>query len=100
MDAAPIETEFKRDRNLGIDGLYAVDGATIRLCTEEGYNGNDEIFALQVVQGQVRSAYTHDDLIYEPRNPRSDVLVAGYGMGEVELLVRVVTGFLNAMTLN
>src|SRR5690606_26466673 len=32
MDAAPIETEFKRDRNLGIDGLYAVDGATIRLC--------------------------------------------------------------------
>ena len=100
LDAAAIETEFKRDRNLGIDGLYAVDGASIRLCTEDGYNGDDEIFALQVVQGQIRTAYTYDDLVYEPRNPRSDIMVAGYGLGEVELLVRTVTGFLNAMTLN
>lgn len=100
MDSAPIETEFKRDRKKGIDGLYAVDGATIRLCTEDGYRGDDEIFALQVIDGQIRSAYTHDDLIYEPRNPLSDVLSAGYGMGEPELLVRVVTGFLNAMTYN
>ena len=28
--------------------LYAVDGSTIRLCTEDGYEGDDEIFALQV----------------------------------------------------
>lgn len=100
LDAAAIETEMKRDRALGLDGLYAVDGGTIRLCSEDGYEGDDEIFALQVVQGVIRTAYTYEDLIYEPRNPRSDVLVAGYGMGEVELLVRVVTGFLNAMTLN
>ena len=100
LDSAPIETEFKRDRSLGLDGFYAVDGATIRLCTEEGYQGDDEIFALQVVQGNLRAAYTYDDLIYVPRNPRSDVLTGGYGMSETELLVNVVTGFLNAMTYN
>lgn len=100
MDSCAIETEMKRDRALGIDGLYAVDGATIRLCSEDGYNGEDEIFALQVVQGRIRTAYTFEDLIYEPRNPRSDVLAAGYGMGEVELLVRTVTGYLNALTYN
>lgn len=100
MDSCAIETEFKRDRKLGIDGLYAVDGSTIRLCSEEGYQGDDEIFALQVVQGIVRTAYTFDDLIYEPRNARSSVLSAGYGMGEVELLVRTVTGYLNALTYN
>lgn len=100
LDSAPIETEWKRDRRLGIDGFYAVDGATIRLCNEEGYQGDDEIFALQVVQGNPRAAYTYDDLIYEPRNPRTDVLVGGYGMSETELLVRVVTGLLNAMTYN
>lgn len=100
LDSAPIETEWKRDHALGLDGLYAVDGATIRLCTEEGYKGDDEIFALQVVQGMVRSAYTYDDLIYVPRNPRTDVLTAGYGLSETELLVRTVTGFLNAMTYN
>ena len=100
MDSAPIETEFKRDRSLGIDGMYAVDGATIRLCNEVGYQGDDELYALQVVDGQIRAAYTHDDLIYVPRNPRTDVLVAGYGMSETELLVKVVTGFLNAFTYN
>ena len=100
LDSSPIETEFKRDRRLGLDGFYAVDGATIRLCNEEGYRGDDEIFALQVVQGNLRAAYTHDDLIYIPRNPRTDVLTGGYGMSETELLVKVVTGFLNAMTYN
>jgi len=100
MDSMPIETEWKRDKALGFDGIYAVDGATIRLCSEEGYKGEDEIFALQVVQGQIRSAYTYDDLVYVPRNPRTDVLAAGYGMAETELLIRVVTGFLNAFTYN
>lgn len=100
MDSAAIETEWKRDRARGIDGMYAVDGATIRLCNEVGYQGDDEIFALQVVEGQIRAAYTYDDLIYVPRNPRTDVMVGGYGLSETELLIRVVTGFLNAMTYN
>ena len=100
MDAAAVETEFKRNPKEGIDGLYAIDGATIRLCDEEGYHGDDAFFAVQVVQGQVRTVYTYNDLIYEPRNPRTDLRVAGYGMGESELLIRVVTGFLNALTLN
>lgn len=100
MDSMAIETEWKRDKSLGLDGMYAVDGATIRLCTEAGYEGDDEIFALQVVQGQIRAAYTYDDLIYVPRNPRTDVLAGGYGIAETELLIRVVTGFLNAFTYN
>lgn len=100
LDSCPIETEWKRDKRLGMDGIYVVDGGTIRLCTEQGYEGDDEIFALQVVQGVVRTAYTYDDLIYEPRNPRADILSAGYGLSETELLVKVVTGWLNAMTYN
>lgn len=100
LDSAPIETEYKRNRALGLDGFYAVDGATIRLANEIGYQGEDEIFALQVVDGNIRAAYTYDDLIYVPRNPRTDVLVGGYGMSETELLVRTVTGFLNAFTYN
>lgn len=100
MDACPIETEWKRDKSLGLDGFYAVDGATVRLCTERGYEGDDEIFALQVVDGRVVTAYDYDKLIYEVRNPRTDVHLSGYGLGETELLIRVVTGFLNAMNLN
>ncbi len=100
MDSAAIETEYKHDRSLGMDGFYAVDGSTIRLCPESGYQGDEEIFALQVVQGNIRTAYTFDDLIYVPRNPRTDVCHGGYGMSETELLVSTVTGYLNAMTYN
>ena len=100
FDAAPIETEQRKGVGEGINGMYAVDGATIRLCDDEGYQGNDEFFAVQIIQQQVRTAYTYDNLIYEPRNPRTDVRASGYGMGEAELLVRVVTGWLNALTLN
>ena len=100
LDAIAIETEWKRNAKLGLDGLYAVDGATIRLCTEAGYDGDDEIFALQVVGDRIRTAYTYEDLIYEIRNPRSDVTIAGYGYSETEMLVRVVTYMLNAMTFN
>ena len=99
-DAAPIETEFKRDKTLGLDGFYAVDGSTIRLCTEAGYEGDDQIFALQVVNGRLATAYNYDQLVYEVRNPRADVRLAGYGQAETETLIRVVTGFLNAMTYN
>lgn len=100
MDAAPIETVFKRDRGLGLDGFHAVDGATIRLCTEEGYEGDDEIQAVQVIQGNIRTAYTFDDLVYEVRNPRTDVTACGYGYSETEMLIRIVTYLLNAMTYN
>lgn len=100
MDSVGIELEWKKNRAAGIDGFYAIDGGSIRLCAEEGYEGDDEIFAVQVLNGQVNTAYSVDDLIYIPRNPRTDVTVGGYGLSETELLIRVVTGFLNAMTYN
>lgn len=100
LDNAPIETEMKRNKSLGIDGFYAVDGASVYLVNELDYEGEDELFACQVVNGQIRAAYGYDDLILVPRNPRSDVLVGGYGMSELELLVKIVTGFLNALQVN
>jgi hypothetical protein len=100
LDSAPIETEWKRNKKLGIDGFYAVDGATIRMCTESGFQRHQDVFAVQLVDGRITSAYTHDDLIYEPRNPVTDVNAAGYGLSETELLIRIVTGFINALTYN
>jgi hypothetical protein len=100
LDSAPIETVMKRGRNDGIDGFHSFDGTTVRLCTEDGYNGDDEIFALQVLQGRIATTFTHDQLIYEPRNPRSDVRCAGYGQAEPELLIKIITGWLNALSYN
>lgn len=99
MDAAAIETEFSNDKK-GMVGFYAVDGGTVRYCSELGYQGIDEIFAVQVIDGQIRTTYTYDDLIFVPRNPTTDLNYAGYGVSEIELLIRIVTGFLNAMEYN
>lgn len=98
MDSVGIETEWKNSRK-GLDGFYALDGATMRLCAD-GFRGNPDIFAVQVVQGTARTQYTVDDLIYEPRNPRTNVASCGYGYSETELLIKIVTGFLNALTYN
>ncbi len=100
MDSAGIELEWKQQQSRGLDGFYAVDGSTIRLCSEQGYEGDDQIFALQVVGGRICTAYSFMDLVYEPRNPSTNVRMAGYGVPEVETLMRVITGFLNAMAYN
>lgn len=100
MDNTPIETELKRDRAMGIDGFYAVDGASVYLVNELEYSGDDEIFACQVVNGTIRAAYSYDDLILVPRNPSSSILTAGYGTSELEYLIKIVTGFLNALEIN
>jgi hypothetical protein len=99
MDAAPFETEMRRDGR-GIDGFYHVAGESIRLCAEDGYQGDDEIFALQIASGKVGALYSMSQLTYEVRNPRSDLNLAGYGLGETELLVRTVTALLNAISYN
>jgi len=99
LDSAGIEVEYRRDKR-GIAGIYAVDGATLRRCTEEGYDGDDAVFALQVVSGTIRTAYTREDLVLKARNPSSSIYRAGYGQSEVDLMVQVVTGILNAMDLN
>ena len=99
LDSAPIEIEQRRDRR-GIAGFYAIDGATMRLCTEEGYDGDDAYFAVQVIAGGVRTAYTREDLVLRPRNPSTSVYRAGYGQSEVDLMIQVVTGLLNAMDYN
>lgn len=100
MDSTGIELESKYDAAKGLDGFYAVDGGTIRLCTEEGYQGDDRVKYVQVVNDKVVTVYTDFDLIYEPRNPRTNINVNGYGMSELELLIKVVIGFMNAMTNN
>lgn len=101
LDRAPIEVEAKRDRSLGIDGLYAIDGGSFRLCPPgQGYRGDRSIYALQVINGRIATAYDAESVIFEARNPRADVRFGDYGFSELDVLVQTVTGFLNAMTLN
>lgn len=70
-----------------------VDATTIRLL--DPFVQDDEgILAVQVIHDMVVADFTKDELAFCIRNPRSGVFTYGYGEGEIETLIREITGFL------
>jgi hypothetical protein len=55
---------------------------------------------IQVVNGQIQNVYYEDELAFGIRNPRTDIYVQGYGYGELEQLVSIVTSHLYAEEYN
>lgn len=56
----------------------------------------DQYKYVQVIRGKVERAYTPDELKVGIRNMTTDIFNNGYGVSELELLVSLVTGHLNA----
>lgn len=100
MDATPIEVEPTKDGKRP-SGFYAMDGATVYLVGDQaGLGRTDEILGVQVIDGTPMQTFNRSQLIYPVRNPRSDIRFNGYGYGETEMFVRLVTGWLHAVTYN
>jgi uncharacterized membrane protein YgcG len=55
---------------------------------------------VQVINGQIENVYSYDELGFGIRNPRTDVYVQGYGFGELEQLITIVTSHLFAEEYN
>lgn len=51
---------------------------------------------VQVIRGKIERAYTADELAVGIRNINTDIYNNGYGISELELLVSMITGHLNA----
>lgn len=51
---------------------------------------------VQVIRGKIERAYTADELAVGIRNINTDIYNNGYGISELELLINMVTGHLNA----
>lgn len=121
FDAAAIEIVPDED---GIPyEFYAVDGTTIRFAPtyesqallnmgsswaakvaeaqydDLSYNPISEdgkpVKYLQVINNNIASAFTEDELIYGTRNPRSDIYVGGYGFSEIEQAITIVTALID-----
>jgi hypothetical protein len=54
---------------------------------------------VQVVNGQIENVYS-DELAFGVRNPRSDIYIQGYGFGELEQLITIITSILYAEEYN
>lgn len=70
-----------------------VDATTIRLL-DPIVAEQEDVFAVQVIEGTVVTDFTRDELAFCIRNPRSGIHTYGYGESEIETLVREITGFL------
>lgn len=99
LDAWAIETVPTVNGKM-IDGYHAVDAGTIYLASEEGYMGDDEVMAVQIVNGMPMTHYRADELVYTVQNPRTDIVHYGYGYAPPEMIIKIVTGYLNALTYN
>lgn len=51
---------------------------------------------VQVIRGKIERAYTKDEMKVGIRNLSADIYMNGYGVSELELVVSLVTGHLNA----
>jgi hypothetical protein len=121
-----MATEKRPDRRDDLYDWWAVDVATIRHASPiyrpsvetangfsatgyallgDGYGGvkqpeSAQIAFVQMIQNQPAASFTHEELSYWIRNPRTDLESNGYGYSELECLIETITGFLNGMTYN
>ncbi len=76
-----------------------VDASTIRLL-DPAVRDKMDSFAVQVINGVIVQDFTRDELAFCVRNPRSGIKSFGYGLSEVETLVKQITHFLWAIDFN
>lgn len=65
-----------------------------------GASRREDIAYVQVFNGQIRHAFTRDELAFGVRNPRTDVYQQGYGYSELEQLITIITAHLYAEEYN
>jgi hypothetical protein len=78
----------------------AIDAGTIIRCTEEGYNGNDAIRFVQMINGIVEGQYTSKHIVFQFQNPRTDIRYYGYGYSKIEQAIDLVVSLINSFAYN
>lgn len=98
-----VNIEIVRDRMGRPYDFYAVDAATIRKVIQPGKDKNDfkePIIYVQVLNDAPVAGYSSREMVFGVRNPRTDILSAGYGYAELEMLITTITAHLNAEEYN
>ena len=101
LDQGCAEIIFQRDKLPAY--MVVVDAATIRrlkASLEYFVPNEDTPFYAQVLQDRVVAEFTQKQLIYGVRNATTSIYNAGYGLPELEVLIRVVSTILNAERFN
>lgn len=94
-----IATELQRNAKGELIAFFAVDAATIEKVIPDELNPTDIKF-LQIIDGVPCAAYTDNEMIFDFKNPRTDIYHSFYGYSEVEQVIDLITSEINAFTYN
>lgn len=102
LDQACIEVVLRRDLTPAY--MVGIDAATIRR-TKASLDyatppNRTEPMYVQIINEVVQAQYTNDQMIFGIRNPKTDIRYVGYGMSELETLIRTVSTIVNAERYN
>jgi len=95
-----VATEKLWARGGDLLSFEAVDAATIVRCNEKGYEGDDKIRFVQMVENQVTAQYHKDQLIFQFQNPRTDIEHYGYGYSKIEQCLDLVLSLIHSFQYN
>jgi hypothetical protein len=99
FDMIAVWTDMSNDGK--VKGYSLLPGGNIRLVGPGGYEGRKEIFAVAIDEGaKVVCEFKRDELAVYVRNPRMDPDALGYGYSEIEISMRLIKGFQNAVDFN
>lgn len=101
--------EIIPQRNFEPHSFIAVDGATMRIAGSyddiSNVEGKKKVLGsypsyCQIWQGNIIREFYPWEMVFGIRNPTTNILMNGYGRGELEDLVITITSMLNADTYN
>ena len=106
FDQVASETTYKYSGKP--HAFYAVPGMTIRLASPKKQRGtpmsSEEaktgIKYVQIIDGAIANTFSPREMTMSVANPRTDIRAWGYGLSELELLIRTVTAHLFATEWN
>ena len=99
FDMIAVWTDTANDGK--VKGYALLPAGNIRLVGPSGYLGDKSIFAVAIDDGaRVIHQFTREELTIYVRNVRNDPDVLGYGLSEIEVAIRLIKGFQDAVDFN
>lgn len=83
-----------------VAGAWGNTGAQLAYRPEIRPGLADCAYVTVSIDGSTTGEYSHDEMGYLVRNPRTDEWVMGYGFSELEQLISVITGLLYGISYN
>jgi intein/homing endonuclease len=100
----PNSSWHKRSANYSGSSLVAANADSRHpyrmLKLYEDNRTNKSVDYVQVINQQIENVYSREEMVFGVRNPRTDIYIQGYGYGELEQLVTIITAHLYAEEYN